>query len=162
MRVIFLDIDGVLNNGKESRLQPIWSNKLMNKDTIFSHMVSPSNFKPVLDLFNYCFNHDIKICVSSSWRELTRTNHLDGLRYYFGYYLIDKIYVGITPIIRYPSGRGDEIREYMKDKTIEKYIIIDDDYDRSFKGLSVITTNFNKGLTERHVLKIKEYFEKGV
>ena len=160
MRVIFWDIDGVMNNEIDGRIEPVWSEKLMEEGKLYCRMVSPSNFKPVMRLLLYCFDNDIKMVISSSWRELTRTKCLDSLRYYFGYYLIDKLYIGDTPVIQ-SHGRGDEIRTFMFNSgNIEDYVIIDDDYMRDFKGLNVFTTKFKYGLTDRHVDKIINYFEK--
>ena len=109
MRVIFWDVDGVMNNGPEMRITPIWSEVLSDKDKLYDRMVSPSNFKPVMDLLLYCYEKDIKMVISSSWRILNNTNHVDSLRLNFGYYLIDKLYIGDTPEIN-GHGRGDEIR----------------------------------------------------
>ena len=66
MRAIFWDIDGVMNNELEARDAPIWSETLSNKDKIFDRMVSPSNFRPVMELLMYCFEKDIKMIISSS------------------------------------------------------------------------------------------------
>lgn len=160
MRAIFWDIDGVMNNELEARDAPIWSETLSNKDKIFDRMVSPSNFRPVMELLMYCFEKDIKMVISSSWRVLTRTDCLESLRLHFGYYLIDKLYIGKTPEIN-GHGRGDEIRTFLfNNPEITNYIVIDDDYTKDFKGLNVFTTTFKKGLTERHVKSIINYFEK--
>lgn len=160
MRVIFWDVDGVMNNGPEMRITPIWSEVLSDKDRLYDRMVSPSNFKPVMDLLLYCYEKDIKMVISSSWRILNNTNHIDSLRLNFGYYLIDKLYIGDTPEIN-GHGRGDEIRTFLfNNPEITDYIVIDDDYDKDFKGLKVFTTTFKYGLTDRHVKNIINYFNK--
>jgi hypothetical protein len=152
MKIIFLDIDGVLNSmnglylrGGQSRM-----------DLYTEHM---QVLRWILD------RTDARIVVSSTWRMGRTVEELKQLFYNYGLqsrFIIDK-----TP---YLSGqeRGDEIGEWlqMTSHEIESYVIIDDDADMNIYTPALVQTNGDYGLTyvEAHevlgVLNGKEHNER--
>jgi hypothetical protein len=135
MKIIFLDIDGVLNN-------ELWFIKSMEAKTIFdtreSRWFCPDNMK----FLNYLVGKTgAKVVVSSSWRKSRTVDELKTLLKSNGFEgeVIDK-----TPVLYfknkdypYSVPRGCEIKAWLEiNKGIlgqkmskTKYIILDDDSD---------------------------------
>lgn len=163
-RRIFLDIDGVLNNAKETEEKRLckYSKELYNN---YDTMISPSNFFPGLELFKFCFDNDIKITLSSSWKcvEDGFNKTKEYLAKYYGHYIIDKIIEDATPCFD-NDDRGEEIKSYMDDnKTINEYLIIDDNnFDNTFKGMNYCKTSYSRGLTFDTIDRIKKFFNVGI
>lgn len=136
MKVIFLDIDGVLNTQNDVHegvhLNPIFI-KRINNLVEFGRKSGP-----------------VTVCISSAWRvlydldEIIKMLRVTGLRAIVNW---DK-----TPIINDPERcRGDEIGLWLKanERKIKGYVIIDDsndflDYQKSFH----IHTKSTEGFTE--------------
>ena len=149
MKVIFLDIDGVLNMyGDSCRtfMKPYGQH-------IEPHLVARLNY--VLENVN-----DLKIVISSSWRlnmkDLEKQMTEQGFKYWD--YVVGKT----------PSGeaRGLEILAWLSDKEIEKYLVIDDEhFDICGKKCNVIPSNRflqtdgNEGLLNKDALHIIKYFK---
>ena len=118
MKVIFLDIDGVLN---------VYSRDHDEFGSQFhDHLVE--NLKYIID------NTNAKIVISSSWRSggLERMKDMWTKRNY------PAEVIGVTPDLSYQDDndeyhrvkRGEEIDWYLKKNTnIENYVILDDDTD---------------------------------
>ena len=135
MKIIFLDVDGVLNSfedGYSFDLETDYHFKLLQKivrDT------------------------DAKIVLSSSWRI--------GLKWHRESVLIDRLkeydmdIIDCTPILN-GCCRGDEIRKWL-DKTIEdieQFVILDDESDMAeFRETNLVRTDNRIGLQENDVRK---------
>lgn len=120
MKVIFLDIDGVLNHEQHYK----W---LMETDepTTLQRTYPYSEFNPKsCQLLNEIINETgTEIVVSSSWR-LDGENRLNSLFKHFG---LPKIY-SITPCLN--TDRGIEIDAWLAvHSEVDRYIILDDDTD---------------------------------
>lgn len=114
MKVIFLDIDGVLN-------------VMFPKHDLYGREFHPhlvDNLRYIIDETN------AKIVITSTWRS-------DGIEYsrdMWKYRNLPSEIIGITPNLRYKYNtslcRGEEIKLYIEKcgKDISKYVIIDDDY----------------------------------
>lgn len=157
--VIFLDIDGVLTNDIEDRMQGS------------HHCINESNLNNLLHILENVDN--VKIFLSSSWRykrDVQKCNEL--VKYYFGIHMID--IVGRTPVVITPSdvevldiqkqilddkrlvcSRGYEIK-YVVDKIRPvRYVILDDwdnflDEQRDFH----VRTNSVTGLTRENAEEV--------
>lgn len=114
MKIIFLDIDGVLN------VIP----KDFDKFGAIFQQPFVDNFKRIID------ETDAKIVISSIWRasgcasikEMWKVRSLPG------------DVIGITTLVGGYDNRGAEIKEWLEDQrnyneTIDSYVIIDDDTD---------------------------------
>lgn len=125
MKVLFLDIDGVLNHEKHYK----W---LMETDepTPLQRVYPYSEFNPEsCKILNRIIDEtDAKIVLSSSWR-LDGINRMNSLFKHFG---LPRIY-DITPslCIRFGSlCRGKEIDKWLSEHPeVTKYVILDDDTD---------------------------------
>ncbi len=111
MKVIFLDVDGVLNS-MESVLLYGHTNRL---DPVRVGMVA-----------RLCKETDAKIVVSSSWRNPT----VDGTKELLaasGAESLVPLIIGQTP--RIPGKRGPEIAAWLTEHKPDAYVILDDDSD---------------------------------
>lgn len=151
MKVIFLDIDGVLNSTQY--WESIQDDKREMSEMEFE--LCPKclkNLKEIVDATN------AKIVVTSTWKRIK--NKMEKFEQYipnFGLSVYDQ-----TPC--HPDGaihRGDEIRQYLEQhkNEIEKFILLDDDTFPDFNELTkyLVKTNFYKnGLCKEHVNKAIE------
>lgn len=160
MKVLFLDMDGVVNNtvGDDFVTLP-----MLNHDgkMCYSTLFSGININPFCKLLDWLQKDDIKIVISSTWR-LTMTPELFNkyFRNYFRNYQKDLV-VGLTTVSVHPKymHRGTEIKDYLdKHQDIEEYIVIDDDIDDIVDTLPqhrVVKINKETGLTDRDISKIQ-------
>ena len=183
MKVIFLDIDGVLNGWDLSEYikYNIWNIVPCKKIKDFirrrlSYYVDIDR-KRVKRLSKICKKTGANVVLSSSWKN--RLIDDSGERYYDNdtiklfWNLMDKYHIeiiGKTPMIRESHKREDEIKAWLSeyDSEIENYIILDDeDSDlQSFVGNHLIKTSHKdyegyiayserkwSGLTKEHVVQ---------
>ena len=164
MKIIFLDIDGVLNSfATFTEIHNEW--KLTGIRRVAIDLNKVLLLKEIVD------NTGAKIVLSSSWRNFCKMKHgkpvtknqnlhdLIEILNNNGLYIYD-----ITPKLR--SGiREEEIRKWMENKDIESFIVIDDDCAdlQGFIGKELVKTSFIKtdshgdgiaelsGLTNTHV-----------
>ena len=149
-KILFLDIDGVLNMyGASSRtfMKPYGQH-------IEPHLVNRLNY--ILEKVE-----DLKIVISSSWRndmkDLENQMKKQGFKFW-------DIVIGKT--IHDKTGfRGFEILEWFVKNTAEKYLVIDDeiidicgDYCNVIPKKNVFKTDGNEGLLNKEALQIVEYF----
>lgn len=164
MNVIFLDIDGVMNNQED------WLAKVDSETEEFrGHRMFCDGAWQMLS--QVCRETGAKVVLSSSWRMgldiapdgtlVSRGGPMsDKLLEYFSKYEIELI--GKTT--NYYDHRGRQIKEYVKNelKTDDNWIVLDDeDVDiRGYVDKSLIfKTTFEKGLTDKHCKKIISYFK---
>lgn len=127
MKVLFLDIDGVVN----SRATTSFRNNLYPIDPHMAFMVG----KIQLDT-------DCKVVLSSSWR-----HHPDGIA------AVEKSIVPVfdkTPMLDHLGVRGDEIKAWLdQHPEVERYAILDDDSDMLPEQMpNFFKTTFQNGLIE--------------
>ena len=153
MKVIFLDVDGVLNSND------------------YIEYTSKNNVKGILeeidpqkiDMLKQVLNiTGAKIVVSSSWRNIRKFEKLRELFFLYGIRLDEK-----TPLIG--NNRGLEIKQYLKEHAnIEQYIILDDEvfdsFDEELTNNLILTkedqndTSYGEGLQFKHINQIIERF----
>lgn len=156
MKIIFLDIDGVLNNQN-------WARVLHNLygGNGYGGMFRTNNPKwndvkwdwyNVANLKHLLGRTRAKIVISSSWR---RFHTLDQFKIMFQLYgLPPKTIIGETTIKTAPGSiRGDQINHYIAntDKDITNYIILDDNSD-FYPGQNLIQIDMKYGLTKKDML----------
>lgn len=164
MKIIFLDIDGVLNSFNTFReIHFEWELTGVRRVAI--------DLDKVLLLKEIVDNTKALIVLSSSWRLFGKMKHgrlitnnqnlhdLIEILNNNGLFIYD-----ITPRSR-SGNREEEIRKWMENKNIDNFIVIDDDSSdlQGFIGNELIKTNFIKtdskgngiaelsGLTQDHV-----------
>jgi len=133
MKVLFLDVDGVLNNEE-------FFKELQDEGVSIFHRLDPR-----------CLDHlerivtetGCVIVVSSTWR--LGKESLQDLKYYLDYYELS--IHSITPG-NSCSPRRDEINLWLhQNPGVEKFAILDDDKDADV-GHSFFRTTFDRGLTK--------------
>lgn len=169
MNIIFLDIDGVLNSDEffnEERLKIIEefnSTKLNNKNLYMIDdfdlladwamlRIDFSKLELVKELANIT---DSNIVIISSWRTLEFYPFIEQRLKELGLPIVGKIEDEIKKdsFIRYDRGKG--IKDYLKNKQVNNYIILDDetrDYDKILLN-RLIQTDYRVGLTIKNINK---------
>lgn len=159
MKVIFLDIDGVLNSEEFA----IWCNEF--PDFVReggSNWVDPKAVRMITSL---CEEHDVKLVISSSWRLFDTTSTIEHFKNYRDLTPLCKYIVGVTPRNsddRIWESRGEEIQQYLDSHPeVENYVIVDDDNDmlESQKD-HFVRCNYVFGLIPSRVEKMKEILNK--
>lgn len=146
MKVIFLDIDGVLNSEK-------WMVERFQTEGKHRNNYPLCEFDPqAINLLNKILvETDSKIVISSTWR-LGRT--IEELSTLFETLDIQGEIIDITPCFlnerKYGKTiRGDEIKHWLENNEVESYVIIDDDNDmRPEQRLNFIKTSWKFGLQD--------------
>lgn len=139
MKVLFLDIDGVLN--RLGMVYPSVVSKPIDSDLA-------SRLNRILLLT------DARVVISSTWRHLIHNGHYDlyGFAHMLKTHGIHADVIGITG----PSngeGRGKQIRNWLRENlTIKDYVVLDDDdTEMSWHGERYIRVNSTTGLTDANV-----------
>jgi hypothetical protein len=120
LKIIFLDIDGVLNNLKDMKSDEPQTDVWVRDYRKWN--------KEALEILNDIVEETgAKIVISSSWRKLEPD--FQWWNEQFRLVKIDAECVGITPISR-NGFRGREVKEYLSEHPeIESYVILDDESD---------------------------------
>jgi hypothetical protein len=136
MRVLFLDIDGVVNSRNTTNFKELWP-----LDQHMAFMVG----KIQLDT-------DCKVVLSSSWR-----HHPDGVE------VVRKRIVDIYDITPSLSGhRGEEVKRWLSEHPeVTRYAILDDESD-FYNDQPLFKTNFETGLTEEIAKAVTQHLNEEV
>ncbi len=121
MKVVFLDIDGVLNPRQHMNdLYVGWKKGVAVSRDEFGHLFCPS----CVEYFeNLLFQTGAKIVISSTWRR----SGLQVMKDLWKVRGLEGEVVDITPSLNTP--RGEEIAEWLRLNDVDKYVIIDDNSD---------------------------------
>lgn len=147
MKVIFLDIDGVLNN-RQNSIYMIETGKWKKGE------FPPFDVDSVKILLEIVEETGAVICLSSAWRSMG----LDRVAEKLAKQGLSIPIKNETPYIS-DAPRGWEIERWMAERRfageeIESYLIIDDDGDMMLdQANNFIQTNFDSGLKEEHKQK---------
>ena len=141
-KVVFLDIDGVLNSGKYITQCPDFDDPAQQLDP-----AAIARLNIITDMAGAV------IVVSSTWR-LAFHGDLEKLQDCMKSYHIKAPVIGMTPnkpnAVR--NRRGKEIQKWIDDHhEIDKFVIIDDDSDMGKLGQYQIKTLFEDGLQDQHI-----------
>jgi hypothetical protein len=150
MKILFLDIDGVLNDRTwaelcESKTEP-------GELPPWHRVPFP---KHIVDNLHLILNAipDLKIVVSSSWRVRHNKGIFRILNNLAG--IPEDFFIDITPIRK--DSRGDEINEWLeKNKDIDKFVILDDDvFDIKKEQMQfLVMPDYTIGLTEENAKQV--------
>jgi len=142
MKVLFLDVDGVLNHYGSIALLAISDPKLR----LLEKIVNESG---------------CKIVVSSTWRKLPETRRVLMKR--LGYRNLRVYDWTTTKYWKIGQVRGDEIQAWLDEHpNVTNYVIVDDDADMLPHQMSrFVKTNGHDGLTNDDVDTILELFNQG-
>lgn len=153
MKIIFLDVDGVLNSTK-------WliEQYELQKGTAQTFMYrSEKEFDPIAVKLMSNFVEDIgaDVVISSSWRILHSLEEINAYLTQNGW--TAKLPFDVTP--RTSKGfRGDEINVWLLEHfdNITSYVIFDDDGD-FHPAQNLVRTNVEYGLQPEDIEKAKKY-----
>ena len=157
-KIIFLDVDGVLNSQNTFIDNHEYSKffvKNMNgsvEDEII-HTMLDIDLDKVFMIRDICNLTGAKVVVSSCWRGLMVYPLFEEKLTSLGIPI-----VGTTPFIN--NNRGEEIRKYLADNRVDDFVILDDDIFRDFNELEnylVKTSFYEDGLNDditREVVRI--------
>lgn len=153
MKVVFLDIDGVVNTLKLYKTAPnhIPPEQLKLVEGYYVDICSSSNKRvsnidAMCWLDKLCHKFDLKMVISSTWRlgdmeEVKEALYNSGLSR-------DVEIIGKTERLYTDHCRGDEIKLYLNQhKDIENFVIFDDDSDIYRLDDHFIQTNTYVGIT---------------
>lgn len=134
MKVIFLDIDGVLNSVE-------WLNRY--PEVRLRDQVDP---EAVAVLNNIIDKTGAKVVISSSWRIFHSLNFIKQVLENSGF---RGEIVGKTP----GGGgvRGPQIQEWLDNNPVESFVILDDSADMEHLLPKLVRTDCQYGLQEKHV-----------
>lgn len=172
-KIVFLDIDGVLNSEE-------WVDKCFNK--LVSDDICDSDVDPdaINRLIKFLDDTNAKIVLSSSWRSLNVQSTILEFST-FKHELLKKLIpyiIGVTPRFYEYRKRGNEIKYWMDMLSTDyntlvkrgyilenvelskdyRYVIVDDDSDM-LEGQNFVQTDFQTGLTDEDVNEMKAFLE---
>jgi len=148
MKVIFLDMDGVINSADyllRRRKDKIRKKKIKTKENRCIRMIDEKAVKLLNEIIEAT---DAKIVISSTWRIQNSTEMIQS-------YLNKRGFKGevISQTPRFPfKDRGDEIERWLKTHdSVESFIILDDSSDMGPMMDRLIRTTWATGLQQKHV-----------
>ncbi len=154
MKVIFLDIDGVLNSEEwDKHVQSFTYGARFNSCYLLSQEM-------ILLLQNVVYQTNADIVLTSSWR--TNERAMDALRKQLSLYHLP---VRDTTLYSTYNTRADDVNEWLRDNpSVHSYVIVDD-YDDGFtqdKTLSThfVQTTYARGLTFEKAAEMIEVLSK--
>ncbi len=151
-RLIFLDIDGVLNSAQYFRETDV-------NRTHWSSMIDPLAVKRLNDIVA---RTGAKVVISSSWRALHSVDEIRSFLNERGF--IGEV-VGRTPTHREYVGdpltddRGHYIQQWINENKFDgDFVIIDDDRDVEPYRDRWVHTTWERGLEQKHVVEAMDLF----
>lgn len=148
-KVIFLDVDGVLNNLD-------WAKKMKDEEGVSVFRENILEERALRLLKRLVDSTGARIIVSSAWRRIpTAYGDLISQLEHFGMQVFDK-----TPYVG--GERGNDITAWFKRHPGKySYAILDDDSDMGAHMEHLVQTNFyHRGLTGDHVNRCIELLER--
>lgn len=139
MKYLFVDVDGVLNTWPERKKYGI-------------HHICPQKVDRIKQIVDSV--PDVKIVLSSTWRILQK--NMKMVQVAFSYSDLEIFHK--TQNIPY-ADRCDEIKNWLDNKTFDKYAVIDDTEEADTKHGGFFRTNDNEGLTLEITKNIIKYLK---
>lgn len=154
MKVLFLDIDGVLNSADWYGDRPHRFLKDDPEESEWDCELDPAAILRLKKLMHAV--PDLEIVISSTWR----LNHeLSEFKRRFSQMLSIEPSRVIDKTPRLGSIRGLEIQDWLNRNTsVSKFAIIDDDSDMGELMDSLFKTSWQSGIQDEHVKALTEFF----
>lgn len=149
MKVLFLDIDGVLNSEE-------WALKKY-QEGITGALQSEFDVEAVRHLNSIIEKSQAKVVISSSWRLIHELEYIVEMLRKFGF---KGDVIGKTPRSKMSGWRGNDIRRWLNEHPeVHRFAILDDDSDMRGVEDHFVQTSWMKGLQEEHVPKVLALLE---
>ena len=160
MKLIFLDIDGVLNNTKDVKKYRFF---LKGERRVLIDIEPFFYFKRLLQEIEK-EKLEVRIVISSSWRLGTTAS--DWKKLFKHYFNDENIILGRT--LHLECDRGLEILNFLQmideeKETVEDYVVVDDDIEDIIDYVGkkrIVKTSIKRGLTNKDVRKILRKLKK--
>lgn len=154
MKLIFLDIDGVLNNTEDVKKYRMF---LKGERRVLTDIEPFFYFKRLLQEIEK-EKLEVRIVISSSWRLGTTAS--DWKKLFKHYFNDENIILGRT--LHLECDRGIEILNFLQmideeKETVEDYVVVDDDIEDIIDYVGkkrIVKTSIKRGLTNKDVRKI--------
>jgi hypothetical protein len=153
-KIVFLDIDGVLNYEKTVNLPPV---KVEEATGLPFRQWGYAQFDPkCVERLNWITDSiRAKIVISSTWR-VCSMEQFERIVAYFDQVGITGKVIGRTPSGDSYKCRGEEIQAWLDLFAVDKFVIIDDDNDMEHLTPFLVQTTWDEGLQDEHVTKAIE------
>lgn len=144
-KVIFLDIDGVLNSALSLYAGEYTKTWNINKTILKAYK-------------KFTEKHDIKTVVSSTWREKANGSLFEMEKIILNDSGIHLKIDGMTDVLN--KSRGIEIDKYIKENNVKNYAIIDDGKGfLEYQLTKLVQTDISLGMTLYDIKKLAEVLE---
>ena len=143
MKILFLDIDGVMNSGQFVHSFGVRGNTDHNA-------IDPA---AVIRLNKIIVGAGALVVISSSWRLIEPIPMIELALKHHGF--MGYVIGSTTSCRASDSSRGDEIGIWLKavkhERTVESFVILDDDDDMDKLSDHLVKTTWENGLQDEHV-----------
>ena len=154
MKILFLDIDGVLNS-------VTYSKKVVRRSLLADPTsLDPAAGKMLGDWLKQ--NLDVGVVISSTWRKIYSIDELKEILSVVG--IPAERILEYTPVI-HNTIRGEEIKAWIQGQMFKSNFpitgiaILDDDADMGKLGSYLVQTDVEVGLTEEDLLRTSNLFK---
>lgn len=160
-RLIFLDIDGVLNSQEHYDFRCTKNGRLRREELLSKHSSAVGlglvmlDFNLVKKLCSFVVNNRCQLVISSTWREGREPSYFENLFRLCGAEVPDGTVIGCTPILDHISNhkRGHEIEQWIKDNNYNgNYVALDDcDGGQFLSHQRLVKTEYSTGITDETI-----------
>lgn len=162
MKILFLDIDGVLNPDTGTPVS--WIAPFYGMGEIREN--APMLWRPKIKLLNQMFDRmpNLTIVLSSSWRMHFEFEHIRQMFRIRGFKYWKRIRY-ITPVVGIRNHhRGEEVSRFLQmlrneNIKVDKFVCLDDNVHQFYDDQPYVQTNNYVGLTEHQVNKVLRKFK---
>lgn len=144
MKIIFCDFDGVINSRQFFYKQKSSGILLIQHESEMFDLAALERLNKIL------VETGARIVVSSTWRS-KGVEKLKDLFVFCGFPLISERIVDVTEISS--KSRGQQIQNWLKNKEINSYCILEDDPDSDMLEENLVQTKYETGLLDDHVAR---------
>jgi hypothetical protein len=169
MKLIFLDIDGVLNSKAHYDFRGTENGRIRRDELLSKYKgivgieLVMLDFSLVKKLCSFVVNNGCKLVISSTWREGHEPSHFEILFRLCGAEVPDGTVVGCTPILDHIDNqkRGHEIDQWVKDNNYSgNYVVIDDcDGGQFLPHQNLVKTEYSTGITDENIRQLGICFQ---
>lgn len=166
-RLIFLDIDGVLNSREHLEFRGTPEGRVLRKKLMDEHKGITGIELVMLDhalvkrFFSFVVSSGCKVVISSTWREGNTPSHFETLFALCGAEFHVGTIIGLTPMLEdiNENRRGHEINQWIIENNYSGQYVVLDDGDRQFlPDQHLVKTDYSVGLTEEDIQEVREFF----